>query len=87
MATIHKVVTYHPQCAWSRVVSTWTTAIDSGNFCTWPGLSSAAVRKHLDKSIGTAKGHMKQTRKGLRSTKIVPHDFSAEMTTASKTRT
>ena len=50
-------------------MSTWTSAITSGFFATWPGLTSALVRKHLPKSLATAKGHLRQDRKNVRSTR------------------
>jgi hypothetical protein len=53
----------------SPTTATWTQAIDAGNFQTWPGLSSAAVRKLLPKSMATAMGHTDQQRKNVRSTK------------------
>jgi hypothetical protein len=55
------------QC-FSPATSTWTDAIDAGFFTTWPGLTAALVRKHLPKSLATAKGHLKQDRTNVRST-------------------
>ena len=49
---------------------TWTKAINAGYFATWPGLTSELVRKHLPKLLATAKGHMKQYPKNIRSTKL-----------------
>ena len=48
---------------------TWTKAIDAGYFATWPGLTSELVRKHLPKLLATVKGHLKQDRQNIRSTK------------------
>jgi hypothetical protein len=53
----------------SPTTATWTKAIDAGNFHSWPGLSSTAVRKLLPKSMATAMGHTDQQRKNVRSTK------------------
>jgi hypothetical protein len=58
------------------VQSTWTQAIDKGFFATWPGLTTAAVTRHLPKSLVTALGHMDQTRANSRSTK--PKDAPAK---------
>jgi hypothetical protein len=55
--------------AGSPVPSTWISAIDNGHYATWPGLTSALVRKHLPKSEVTVKAHIQQQRKNLRSTK------------------
>jgi hypothetical protein len=51
------------------VVLTWKKAIRNGNFITWPGIDSLSIDKHLPKSIASAKGHLKQERKNLQSTK------------------
>ena len=62
------LITYHHRCCFSPVVSTWIRAIENGNFCTWPGLTAHAVHKHLPKFMVTAKGHMRQQDKNVRST-------------------
>ena len=69
MNTKAELVQYLHRCAFSLVVSTWTKAIDVGYFATWPGLTSELVRKHLPKVLATAKGHLKQDRQNVRSTK------------------
>ena len=51
------------------VKETWLTAIEAGNYVTWPGLTTAAVRKHFPDSDETQKGHMKKQRQGVRSTR------------------
>ena len=63
------LIFYYHKCCFSPVASTWRVAIENGNFNTWPGLTSKAVQKYFPDSIATAKGHMKQTRKNIRSTK------------------
>eukprot|EP00957_Ditylum_brightwellii_P006274 476029-Ditylum_brightwellii.AAC.1 len=63
------IAQYLHASAFSPNPSTWMKAIQSGFFTTWPGLDKQLVRKHLEKSIATAKGHMKQQRKNVRSTK------------------
>lgn len=45
------------------------TAIQAGFFATWPGLTAKDVSNYLSKSEATTKGHLKQTRQNLRSTK------------------
>ena len=52
------------------VKETWLTAIEAGNYITWPGLTPAAVRKHFPDSDEMQKGHMKKQRQGVRSTRI-----------------
>ena len=78
------IINFLHKAAFSPVPSTWIKAIDSGFFSTWPGLTSKLVRQHLDSSVATAKGHMRTSRKNLRSTKTVsiptlsaPHDMTA----------
>jgi hypothetical protein len=43
--------------------------IDAGFFATWPLLTSKAVRKHFPEAAETTKGHMRQVKSGVRSTK------------------
>ena len=69
MQTLPDLVTYLHRACFSPVPATWTKAIDAGYFATWPGLTSDLVRKHLAKSVATAKGHLRQDRKNVRSTK------------------
>ena len=69
MKTKAELVQYLHRCDFSPVVHTWTKDIDSGYFATWPSLTSKLVRKHLPKSLATAKGHLKQDQKNIRSTK------------------
>ena len=58
LSTKSDIMQYLYRAAFSPVVSTWTNAITAGFFTTWPGLNSALVRKHLPKSLATAKGHL-----------------------------
>ena len=65
-------ITYYHKCCFSPVVSTWVQVIENRSFRTWPELTAHAVRKHLTKSMVTAKGHMQQERKNICSTKNIP---------------
>jgi hypothetical protein len=71
-----KFETKHVQCNHAhdnnnqKVKSTWITAIQNGNFASWPGLTEHAVEKHLSKSTSTTKGHLNQQRQNARTTKI-----------------
>ena len=49
--------------------TTWIKAIKAGNYATWPGLTTNAVRKHFPESEETQKGHMRKEPSGIRSTK------------------
>jgi hypothetical protein len=55
------------QCLFSPMVDTLCKAIDNDQLIGFPTLTSASVHKYLPPSITTTKGHMNQTRKGLRS--------------------
>jgi hypothetical protein len=84
------IITYLHQAACSPVPSTWCKAIDAGYFSTWPGLTSDLVRKHLPKSLSTAKGHLRQDGQGLPSTKtsdVAPHTSTPDQTSMPAERT
>jgi hypothetical protein len=66
---IPELIQYLQAVAFSPVPSTWIAAIQRGFSQSWPGLTTAAVRKHLPKSEATTKGHINQTRKNLRPPK------------------
>jgi hypothetical protein len=54
--------------------ATLLTPAQHGNLVTFPGLTSQNILRHFPESNETQKGHMKQTRQGVRSTKIVDKD-------------
>ena len=58
----------HADC-FSPVKSTWIEAVENDHFGTWPGLTTELIRKYLKRPEATYKGHMKQTRQNMRSTK------------------
>ena len=51
---------------------TFLDAVRTGNYATWPGLTTTLIAKHFPDSDETQKGHMKGQRKGIRSTKPKP---------------
>ena len=53
-----------------KVKSEWIKAIKAGNYVTWPELTAEAVHKHFPESDETQKGHIRQQRQNVRSTKI-----------------
>ena len=59
MKTLEDLVIYLHRACFSPMVSTWTKAINTGYFTTWPGLTSSLVRTHLHKAIVTAKGRIR----------------------------
>ena len=56
-------------CCFSPTKSTFTMAIKKGNFVNWPGLTVELITKYLQPSLSTEKGHLRQERKNLQSTK------------------
>jgi hypothetical protein len=54
--------------------ATLLTAAQHGNLVTFPSMTPQNVSQHFPKSDKTQKGHMKQTKQGVRSTKVVDED-------------
>ena len=54
--------------------ATLLTAAQHGNLVTFPGLTPENIKRHFPESDETQKGHMRQTRQGVRSTKVVDED-------------
>jgi hypothetical protein len=50
------------------------TAIRHKNLVTFPGMTSKNINKFFPESDETQKGHMKQTKQGVRSTKVIDED-------------
>jgi hypothetical protein len=48
-----QTIKYLHTAAGYLVEETWTKAINAGNYNTWPGLTTATVRKHFPKSDET----------------------------------
>ena len=49
MATKPDLAMYYHRAAFSPVPNTIITAINNGNFSTWPGLTAELISKHLPK--------------------------------------
>jgi len=60
------------------------TSIRSNNLVTFPGMTADNIRKFFPESDETQKGHMKQTRQGVRSTKVIDEDAMLEAETHPK---
>jgi len=67
--TISELAQHMHAACFSPAKSTFLKAINAGFFATWPSLTHQNAQKHLKKSIATAKGHLDQQRKNIRSTK------------------
>jgi hypothetical protein len=61
----------HAVCRYP-VKLTWLKAIKAGNYVGWPMLTERNVQKYYPEATDTAKGHLNQTRKHVRSTKEKP---------------
>jgi hypothetical protein len=59
----------HAVCGYP-VKSTWLKAIKAGNYGGWPILTERNVQKYYLETTKTAKGHLNQSRKNVRSTKV-----------------
>jgi hypothetical protein len=66
ISKVYDTIQYLHADSGSPVPSTFIKAIEAGNFTTWPTLTSQHVKKYLEKSKATIKGHMNQTRKNVR---------------------
>ena len=63
------VIRYHHASLGFPVKSTFLKAVKHGNLLSFPGLTTNAINDYFPKSDETQKGHMKQQRQNLRSTK------------------
>jgi hypothetical protein len=68
--TVANRIAFYHASLFSPSLSTWCHAIDAGQFPTWPGLTSYAVRKYPPQSIPMHQGHLDQVRANLRSTRL-----------------
>ncbi len=59
----------HAVCGYP-VKSTWLKAIKAGNYVGWPMLTELNVQNYYLETTKTTKGHLNQTRKNVRSTKV-----------------
>ena len=60
---------YHHQTLFAPTESTLRKAIKNGHLISWPGLNQDLLSQGLPPSEATARGHLKQERKNLQSTK------------------
>lgn len=59
-------------CLGNPTKSTFLRAARTGNLITFPGLDMDYINKHMQESIFSAKGHLKQEKMNLQSTKSSP---------------
>ena len=70
---LHTTITEHLRflhaASFSPVLSTWEAAVKNNNFVTWPAITTKNIRKYMEKTPATVKGHMDQLRQNTQSTK------------------
>ncbi len=74
LSTEQAIIWMHAVCGYP-VKSTWLKAIKVGNYVGWLMLTECNVQKYYPETIETAKGHLNQTRKNLRFTKLRWHHW------------
>jgi hypothetical protein len=62
------LVHYLHKALFSPTKAAMLQAVKDGHLITWPGLTEAAINKHLKLTPATAMGHMNQRRQNIRST-------------------
>ena len=63
ISSIKSTIKYLHAACFSQAKVTWIKAIKANFFITWPNLTAEAVQKHLDPSIISSRGRIKQTQK------------------------
>jgi hypothetical protein len=76
LPSINALVRLHHASTGNPVPSSWFAAIKAGNYSSFPDLTIRNAMQHCPSSDATVKGHLKQTRQGLRSTKPKPPKHS-----------
>ena len=71
-----ELVAYAHAAMFSPALSTLEQALQKGYIRNIPGLTAQTLRRHPPRSVATAKGHLDQTRKNLRSTKATTRSTS-----------
>jgi hypothetical protein len=74
LPSTHEVVRFLHAALGYPTKATLLQAAKHGNLVTFPGLTPENIAKHFPESNETQKGHMKQTKQGIRSTKVVDED-------------
>ena len=71
LPSIERAVRYLHGAAGFPTKATWLKSIRAGNYLTWPLITVKHVHKYFPESEETQKGHMRNQRQGVRSTKRV----------------
>ena len=70
LPSLAALVRYFHAAAGYPVRPTWMNAIKAGNYASWTGLTYNNASRYCPSADEIIKGHMVQTRYGVRSTKI-----------------
>ena len=68
LPSVEALVKYFHAAAGFPVRDTWIKAIKNGNYASWPGLTYNNAKKYCPSADETIKGHLVQSRHGVRST-------------------
>ena len=77
LPSTEQLTRYLHACAGYPMKETWVKAIRAGNYVSCPGLTVKKVNKYYPETDETPKGHMRQVRQVVRSTKekvVVPNN-------------
>ena len=75
---------YYHASLFSPSISTLTKAINNGNLLTWPEITTLNFQELIGTSLATELGHLDQSRKNLRTTKIQAVDKISQLPTKTK---
>jgi hypothetical protein len=70
-----ELVRYSHTTLFSPALDTLEKALTKGFVRNFPGLTAKTLRRHPPKTVATAKGHLDQVRKNLRSTRVKASDM------------
>ena len=73
-----EITMFYHATLFSPVKTTLLKAVKKGYFRGWPGLNAQAIQRHIHNEEATLKGHMNQTRQGIRSTKRNNQQFDED---------
>ena len=68
MPSVEALAIYFHAAAGYPVIDTWLKAIKAGNYDSWPDLTYINATEYCPSADETIKGHMVQTRQGVKST-------------------
>lgn len=70
LPSVEEAIRWLHACCGFPAKRTWLKAIKKGNYTGWPLLTAKRVTKYFPEAPEIAKGHLNQTRRNVRSTKV-----------------